>query len=342
MSPSGARGDHRFAQWIRILGVGPGRSRSLTESEATEAMGMIRAGEVEPVQLGALLMLMRYKRETAEELAGFARALQGPAAQAPVPDLNWPSYAAGRTRGLAWYVLSALLLARNGVRIAMHGLEAERSATARALASLGIAPSASMNDAAARLETENFAYLPVPAFCPTVDDILKLRPLLGLRSPANSLARLLNPFGAPCLVAGVFHPAYRELQQGAAHRLGYRSASIIKGGGGEFERNPLKPCRVAGLREGVPVEHEWPALAAGGDETEVDDEAALLACWRDELGSSHAESVVVATAALALATLGQVKEPAEADRLARAMWASRDRDWLPRSHFAASATMSTV
>ena len=344
MSPAGARGDHPFAQWIRILGVGPGRSRSLTESEAYEAMRMIRAGEVEPVQLGALLMLMRYKRETAEELAGFARALQGPAAQAPMADLNWPSYAAGRTRGLAWYVLSALLLAQNGVRIAMHGLEAKRSATARALASLGIAPNISVNEAAARLETENFAYLPVSMFCPTVHEILELRPLLGLRSPANSLARLLNPFGAPRLVAGVFHPAYRELQQGAAHRLGHRSASIIKGGGGEFERNTAKACRVAGLREGIPVEEEWPALAAaGGDEIGIEDEAALLACWRGELGSGHAESVVIATAALALATLGRAKDPDEADHLAREMWLSRNKDWLPRRGAAgAAATMSVA
>jgi anthranilate phosphoribosyltransferase len=341
-APASRAGDHPFAQWIRILGVGPGRSRSLTEDEAYQAMRMIRAGEVEPIQLGALLMLMRYKRETADELAGFARALQTdlPAAAA---DLNWPSYAAGRTRGLAWYVLSALLLAHNGIRIVMHGLDAKRSATARALASLGIAPSVSMGEAASRLEAENFAYLPASVFCPTVHEILGLRPLLGLRSPANSLARLLNPFGAPCLVAGVFHPAYRELQQGAAHRLGMKSASVIKGGGGEFERNPAKACRVAVVREGVLAEEEWPTLVKAEDEVETDDDAALLACWRGELGSDHAESVVVATAALALATLGRVKEPEGADRLAREMWCARDKGLLPPGRLAGiEATASVV
>jgi anthranilate phosphoribosyltransferase len=342
MSAPAARGDHPFAQYIRILGVGPGRSRSLTEDEAYQAMCMIRAGEVQPVQLGALLMLMRYKRETAEELAGFARALQTAPGPAAVPDLNWPSYAAGRTRGLAWYVLSALLLAHSGIRIVMHGLEAKRSATARALASLGIAPCASMSEAASRLEAENFAYLPASVFCPTVHEILGLRPLLGLRSPANSLARLLNPFGAPCLVAGVFHPAYRELQQGAAHRLGMKSVSVIKGGGGEFERNPAKACRVAGVRDGVLVEEEWPALAKADDEAETEDDAALLACWRGALGSDHAEGVVVATAALALATLGRVREPESADRLAREMWRARDKGLLPRGRIAGDQTTASV
>jgi anthranilate phosphoribosyltransferase len=343
VSKSGGRNDHPFAQWIRILGVGPGRSRSLTESEAYDAMRMIRAGEVEPVQLGALLMLMRYKRESAEELAGFARALEADLPSAvPSADLNWPSYAAGRTRGLAWYVLAALLLAHGGVRVAMHGLDPKRSAAARALASLGIAASVSVREAEMKLEVEKFVYLPVATFCPTVDEILGLRPLLGLRSPANSLARLLNPLGAPCLVAGVFHPAYRELQQGAAHRLGQRSASIIKGGGGEFERNPGKSCRVAGLREGHPVEEEWPAMA-GPEESEIEDEGALLACWRGELSDGYAERVIVATAALALATVGRAKDAGDAERLAREMWLSRDKGWLPRGQIAgASAAISAV
>jgi anthranilate phosphoribosyltransferase len=183
----------------------------------------------------------------------------------------------------------------------------------------------------------------VSIFCPTVDELLSLRPLLGLRSPANSLARLLNPLAAPCLVAGVFHPAYRELQQGAALRLGQKQASVIKGGGGEFERNPAKPCRVAAVRAGVAVEEEWPALAAGGEAAEVEDEAALLACWRGSLGSRHAENVVVATAALALVTLGRASDPASADNLAREMWLARDRNLLPRGRIAGiAASMSAA
>jgi anthranilate phosphoribosyltransferase len=328
MSSHAASGDHPFARWIRILGVGPGRARSLSEDEAYEAMQMIRAGEVEPVQLGALLMLMRYKRESAEELAGFARALRIDPDQAvpdAAPDLDWPSYAAGRTRGPAWYVLSALLLAQNGVRILMHGFDAERSTAARALATLGIAPTASMGDAATRLRTENFAYLPLSAFCPTVHAILGLRPLLGLRSPANSLARLLNPFGARCLVVGVFHPAYRELQQRAAQRLGLSNVSVIKGGGGEFERNSAKACHVSGLREGIPVEEEWPALPVQAADARIENEDALPECWRGTRRFEHADEIVIATAALALATLGRAADPGEADRMARAMWLARDK-----------------
>src|SRR5262245_50095522 len=113
---------HPFAEVIRTIGRGETLSRPLTESEAESAMGMILAGKVEPVQLGAFLLLLRYRKETPPELAGFVRATRQklremPAAEA---DLDWPSYA-DRHKQLPYFLLSALLLAVNGVRVVMHG-----------------------------------------------------------------------------------------------------------------------------------------------------------------------------------------------------------------------------
>src|SRR3990172_5923406 len=88
--------EHPFAKFIQALGRGPSLSRDLTEEEAREAMSMILRAEVEPVQLGAFLVLMRYKKETPAELAGFVRAARAAAdaKQAPArADLDWPSYA---------------------------------------------------------------------------------------------------------------------------------------------------------------------------------------------------------------------------------------------------------
>ena len=59
--------EHPFAQYVRILAKGKRASRSLTEAEAYDAMKMIIAGEVEPEQLGAFMMLLRVKEETADE-----------------------------------------------------------------------------------------------------------------------------------------------------------------------------------------------------------------------------------------------------------------------------------
>ncbi len=114
---------HPFARFVRILGRGKSFTRSLTLDEAEEAMTMILAGEVLPEQLGAFLMLLRLKEESAEEIAGFARAARKTFAHAPVAvDVDWPSYA-GKSRQLPWFILSALVLARNGWRVFMHSFD---------------------------------------------------------------------------------------------------------------------------------------------------------------------------------------------------------------------------
>ncbi len=65
-----------LATHVRTLGRGPGRSRSLTREEAEDAMRLMLSGDAAPQAVGALLMLMRMKGETAEEIAGFAHAAQ--------------------------------------------------------------------------------------------------------------------------------------------------------------------------------------------------------------------------------------------------------------------------
>ncbi|TXL01487.1 glycosyl transferase, partial [Methylococcaceae bacterium HT1] len=110
--------EHPFAEFIRILGKGKKGSRPLTQDEAYHAMRMILAGEVEEIQLGAFLMLMRVKEETPEELAGFVLAVREtlPRISTDIADLDWSAYA-GKRRHLPWYILSSLLLAENGIKV---------------------------------------------------------------------------------------------------------------------------------------------------------------------------------------------------------------------------------
>ena len=86
---------HPFARFVRLLGRGKTLSRALTIEEAEQAMAMILAGETQPEQLGAFLMLLRIKEETGEEIAGFIRAARAalPPSDAPSVDLDWPAYA---------------------------------------------------------------------------------------------------------------------------------------------------------------------------------------------------------------------------------------------------------
>jgi len=233
LPPDGA--EHPFAPYVRVLGRGPGRSRALSREEAREALGMILRGEADPHQTGAFLMLLRYRGEDADGMAGLVEAARAHLAHAPEPigaDLDWPSYGAGRTRGAPWFLLSALALGQAGHRVLMHGSNAHSQglAVSDALRMVGQRPAESRADAARLLRDTGFAYLPLASLSPALERLLGLRALLGLRSPVNTVARLLNPFDAGASVDGVFHPPYIDLHLGAAERLGRARLLVVKPG----------------------------------------------------------------------------------------------------------------
>jgi len=316
----------RFAGFVATLGRGPGKSRALTREEAREAFGLVLSGAVDPVQLGAFLMLLRYRGEDADEIAGLVEAARD-AAGLPAPlgaALDWPSYGAGRTRGAPWFLLAALALARAGIPVLMHGSNRFSAGIGvpEALAALGMAPAADLAGAGRQIARDGFAYLPLDAILPTLDRLLELRGLLGLRSPVNTVVRLLDPAGAMAGVDGVFHPAYLDVHMGVAERLGRARLLVLKGGGGEAERNPAKAAlghlwdAGAGRSEVL-----FPVLSAAAPDR--GDAALLAAVWRGEAHPSGAVATVQATLSLALLALAKAATPDGADRMAGEVWATR-------------------
>ena len=331
---SAAASAHPFSRFIRAVGRGATLSRSLTMDEAADAMGMILDGAVEPVQLGAFLLVLRYRKETPEELAGFVQAAR--ARQRAMPglavELDWPSYA-DRHRQRPYFLLAAFLLAQTGMRIAMHGIPGEGPATTPAvLGAFGLEPSESPEAVAESLAQRGLAYLPLTAVCPALDRLFALRPLLGLRSPANTFARALNPCAAPHQLQGVFHPTYLATHQETARLLGQPAAAVFKGGGGEVQRNPAKPCRVALEVDGKAGEELWPALATGDPypwREEALDPGQVVALWRGEWTAESPVAAIVGTAAIALKLTGRAETQAEAETLAQGLWEGRDKQALP-------------
>jgi anthranilate phosphoribosyltransferase len=325
--------EHPFAQYVRILGKGPNLSRPLTQDEARAAVALILAGQVEPVQLGAFLCLLRVKTETPEEVAGFALAVRDSLnlpADFPRPDLDWPSYA-GKARQLPLFILAALLLAGSGIRVSMHGTEghtAGRLYTRETLAALGIPAAPSLTEAGQQLARANFTYVPLEVLNPHLLEIFELKRLLGLRSPLHTVARNLNPFDAKAALMSVFHPNYRAVHRDASRLIGMERIACFKGDGGEIERRPDKPCLVEGLIDGADFAEEWPALLSSGPgNTESSlDPARLAALWRGETSDHYSETVITATAAIALRLLGLAESPAQAEEAARTLWVERRRD----------------
>lgn len=328
--------EHPFAPFIQMLGKGKNGSRDLTQQEAEQAMSMILAGEVDPVQLGAFLMLMRVKEETGAEVAGFVQATR---ASLKLPDnlpkveLDWPTYA-GKRRQLPWYVLSALLLASHNMPVLMHGIghgTAGRVWVPDALAALGISPSTSVAAAADNIGNKQFAYLPLEVLNAEMQRILDLKALLGLRSPVHTVIRMLNPFRASGSIIGIFHPGYDDTHQQAAALMGEQNLAVFKGEGGEAERNPDGACNVKLLRAGEMLSEEWPALFGSRHmKDEAMDVNRLGQLWRGEIDDEYGKAAVTGTAAIALRALGKAGSIAEAEALAAKLWDTRDIAYLQK------------
>lgn len=327
-------GEHPFAQFVRILGKGKRGSRSLSQTEAYNAMRQILKGEVEDIQLGAFLMLLRKKEESHEELAGFVQATRDHISQPPSPiaiDLDWSSYA-GKKKQLPWFLLSCTLLAENGIKIFVHGASGHtpgRLYTQEAVQALGLNHVHNWSDVASAINETHFAFMPLKDFCPELDQIIELKSYLGLRSPVHTLARLLNPLGAAHSIQSIFHPSYASSHQQAALLLGQKNSAVFKGEGGEIERKPEATCNVKMIIDRQPADYNWPKLLEGRQQiSEQLDPEVLRDVWRGKLENIYATQAIVGTTAIALHLLGKASTQQEALLMAKSWWKLRSKNRL--------------
>lgn len=317
--------EHPFAQFVRILGKGKRGARNLSREEAREAMGMLLDGKAEDSQLGAFLMLLRHKEESAEEMAGFAEAvrerLQAPAIAL---DLDWPSYA-GKKRHLPWFLLAAKALANSGVRILLHGGGAHtagRLYSEQVIGLLQIPLCRNWNEVEHALQEQHLAFIPLGDWMPQLQRMIDLRNILGLRSPIHSLTRILNPLAARCGLQSIFHPGYQAVHREASQLLG-DTALVIKGEGGEMEINPDATSHLYGTVNGENWDEDWPPLSA---QRHVKPESLqpehLQAFWRGEVEDAYGRLAVLSSMAVALRGLGIPRE--EAFKQAQQRWDARN------------------
>jgi anthranilate phosphoribosyltransferase len=331
-SESTPRTEHLFAQYVRLLGKGKTGSRNLTYDEAKAAMTMILKSEVEPEQLGAFMMLMRYQEESGEELAGFVDAtydvLTVPA-DMPKVDLDWSSYA-GKARRLPWFILSTWLLAENGITILMHGEgahTANRIYTDDVLRLLNIPIACSFEEAGEHIQSHNFAYLSLHDFLPELARIMDLKWTLGLRSPVNTFTRLINPCRADCSMQGIHHPAYRDTHQEASLLLNQPTMAVLKGDGGETEWNPDMPNLVRSIKNKQAIEEEWqPLFPKRHVKDKTLDPKKLATVWRGEEDDEYGVGAILGTAAITLYTMDKADSHEAALEMAAEWWEKRNKE----------------
>lgn len=328
---------HDFSEFIRILGRGKKGSRDLTQEEARTAMGMLLRSECEPIQTGAFLMLLRVKEETAAEVSGFVQAARDASVLPDTPiavDIDWPSYA-GKRRQHPWFLLSAITLAQSGLRIFLHtsaGHTPDRLYTPTALAQLGFPVCQDWKSVEHELATRHLACMPLQHFCPGLETAIHLKPLLGLRSVANSLVRLIDPLHATLVASSIFHPAYGPLHQQTMHTIGIANGLTFKGDGGEIEIRPDANTTLYRVVKGEPQEMVLPRVLPDkhADLDGMPCTHALLDLWHGHASDAYGEAAICQTMAVMLLGLGKAASMEAAIQQAKTLWQQRDRAALPR------------
>ena len=235
---------------------------SLGEAEAEQVMGCIMAGAAAEAQIGALLVLLRQRGETAAEIVGFARAMRAAAVRiAPPPGVVLDTCGTGGDGAGTFNIstLAALVAAAAGLTVAKHG---NRSASGRCgsadlLEALGLRldlPPRAVEDS---LGKTGFAFLFAPAHHPAMRHAAGPRRALGVRTVFNLLGPLTNPAGATHQLVGLYDGALAPTLAAVLHRLGGKRALVVHGHDGLDEISPTGPTAVVEQRGATSERHTW-------------------------------------------------------------------------------------
>jgi len=209
--------------------------RTLSLEEARLAMGAVMDGEATPAQLAALLVALRMRGETVDELAGFASAMRERVTPVEAPPGTIDVVGTGGDNSGTFNVstAAALVVAAAGVPVAKHGNRAvtSRSGSADVIEALGIRMEHDAVSAATDLRTLGFAFLFAPAFHPAMRHAGPTRREIGVRTAFNLVGPLTNPAGARRAVIGVADPGAATRIAEVARLLGTDRTLVVHGAG---------------------------------------------------------------------------------------------------------------
>jgi anthranilate phosphoribosyltransferase len=315
--------------------------RSLSLDEARLAMGAVMDGEATPAQLAALLVALRMRGETVEELAGFASAMRERVLRvdAPVGTIDVVGTGGDGSGTFNISTASAFVVASAGVPVAKHGNRAitSRSGSADVLEALGVRIDHSAESAAASLREHGFAFLFAPSFHPAMKHAGPTRREIGIRTSFNLIGPLTNPAGARRALIGVGAADSAARIAEVAGVLGTDRTMVVHGAG--VDELPLDGSGVlydvvdgrvdARLIEATAFGLGAAPTGALAGGTAVDNAAIVESIFAGEPGPRR--DVVLLNAGAALVAAGVAPDIAEGIDVARAaLDAGKPADLLAR------------
>jgi len=279
-------------------------------------MGAVMDGEATPAQLAALLMGLRMRGETVDELAGFALAMRERVVAVEAPDGTIDVVGTGGDGSGTFNIstAAALVVAAAGIPVAKHGNRAitSKAGSADVLDALGIRIDHDAESASEALDAHGFAFMFAPSFHPAMKHAGPTRREIGVRTAFNLVGPLTNPAGASRQLLGVGDAAVAPRMAEVAQRLGTARTFVIHGAG--IDELPLDDSGVLYHVAPDAIErHDIPASKLGLTVTPTsrlaggtpDDNARTIeAVFRGEPGAKR--DVVLLNAGAAFLVAGDV------------------------------------
>src|SRR5437879_7849105 len=253
---------------------------TLSRDEAASAFDAMMSGEATPSQMGGLLMALRVRGETVDEITGAVLAMRGKMLRVTAPSdaVDVVGTGGDGSGSVNISTCAAFIVAGAGVPVAKHGNRAlsSRSGAADVLAALGVQIELAPDAVGRCISEAGIGFMFAPAHHPAMKNVGPTRVELGTRTIFNLLGPLSNPAGVKRQMVGVFSRQWVEPLANVLKNLGSESAWVVHGSDGLDEVTSAGPTYVAALENGgvrtfeiapedVGVARAMPDMLRGGD-----------------------------------------------------------------------------
>src|SRR6187431_2765195 len=227
---------------------------TLSREEAASAFDSMMSGEATPSQMGGLLMALRVRGETVDEITGAVTAMRDKMlrVRAPADAIDVVGTGGDASGSFNISTCAALVVAGAGVPVAKHGNRAlsSRSGAADVLAALGVNIELTPEGVSRCIKQAGIGFMFAPAHHPAMKNVGPTRVELGTRTIFNLLGPLSNPAGVKRQMVGVFSKQWLQPLAEALNNLGSEAAWVVHGSDGLDEITVCGKTSVAALEKG--------------------------------------------------------------------------------------------
>ncbi len=227
---------------------------ALSRDEAAAAFDRMMSGEATPSQMGALLMGLRVRGETVDEITGAVSAMRSKmlTVKAPADAVDIVGTGGDGSGSVNVSTCASFILAGTGVPVAKHGNRAlsSKSGAADALAALGVNINITPDDVSRCIAEAGIGFMFAPTHHPAMKNVGPTRVELATRTIFNLLGPLSNPAGVKRQMVGVFSKHWVQPLAQVLKNLGAESVWVVHGSDGLDEITLTGPTHVAALENG--------------------------------------------------------------------------------------------